>query len=395
MGKGERVASKLDLAVHGIRQGLNLAKAAYPATWTPPVPTTARWSRERALAWQEEVGWLVGCNFMPSTSGNQLEMFQPETYDPATIDRELAWAADLGMNSIRLFLHHLLPEVRGFWGRLDEVLAIADGHGIGAMFVLFDGCWDPVSRLGPQPEPRPGVHNSIWLQSPGAELLSDPRRWPELRRYAVAVLERYGDDPRVHCWDLFNEPNQAEANFPTTAARQKDRLATELLSQVFDWAQEVDPTQPLTAGVFNGVSGAVERCGPINRVMLGRSDIISFHCYSPRKRLEASIEHLLAYGRPLVCTEWLGRPASPPDLIEVFAAYDVGAYAWGLVDGRTQTRYPWTSWRRPANESTPWFHELLHPDGTPYDPAETDGFRRVVVPRTRATADAGRAPWPA
>lgn len=278
--EGTRVASKVDLALHGTRQGLNVVKAAYPAVWTPPVPTTARWSRERALAWQDEVGWLVGCNFMPSTCGNQLEMFQADTYDREAIDRELGWAAGLGMNSIRLFLHHLLPEVLKFWGRLDEVLDIAHGHGIGAMLVLFDGCWNPVSRLGAQPEPRPGVHNSMWLQSPGAELLSDARRWPELRAYVEAVLDRHREDPRVHCWDLFNEPNQAEANFPATATRQKYRLATELLSRTFDWAQQVDPAQPLTAGVFMGVSGSVERCDPINRVMLGRSDVITFHHYS-------------------------------------------------------------------------------------------------------------------
>ena len=57
------------------------------------------------------------------------------------IVRRAQRAADLGMNSIRLFLHHLLPEVPGFWQRLDDVLGLADAHGIGAMLVLFDGCW--------------------------------------------------------------------------------------------------------------------------------------------------------------------------------------------------------------------------------------------------------------
>ena len=132
--------TKIDLAAQLLRHGLDVVRGAYPARWTPPVRSEARWSRDRALAWQDDVGWLVGCNFMPSTAGNQLEMFQPETYDPVTIDRELGWAADLGMNSIRLFLHHLLPEVPGFWQRLDDVLGLADAHGIGAMLVLFDGC---------------------------------------------------------------------------------------------------------------------------------------------------------------------------------------------------------------------------------------------------------------
>lgn len=371
--------TKLDIALHGLRHGLDLAKGAYPARWTPPVPSRARWSVERALDWESEVGWLVGCNFMPSSAGNQLEMFQAETYDPDTIDRELGWAADLGMNSVRLFLHHLLPEVHGFWDRLDEVLGIAERHGIGAMLVLFDGCWDPVSRLGPQPEPRPGVHNSMWLQSPGSEILSDPRRWPGLRPYVDEVLDRFGEDRRVQCWDLFNEPNAVEANFPTTGSAEKYRSATELLDLVFDWAQAADPSQPLTAGVFIGTSGAAERGDPINRVMLGRSDVITFHNYFRRPRLESAIDHLLAYGRPVLCTEWMGRPRSTVDLIDVFARRGVGAYTWGLVDGRTQTRCPWSSWRRPASEDAPWFHELLHSDGSPYDPTETELFRRTVV----------------
>lgn len=377
------MATRVDLAVQLTRHGLDLVKGAYPARWTPPVPSHARWSRERAAAWRDEVGWLVGCNFMPSTAGNQLEMFQPETYDPETIDRELGWAADLGMNSIRLFLHHLLPGVPGFWERLDQVLDLADAHGIGTMLVLFDGCWNPRAHLGVQPEPRPGIHNSTWLQSPGSEILSDPRRWSSLRPYVDEVLSRYGADPRVHCWDLFNEPNAPEVNYFRTGSAQKYRLATALLDQVFDWAQEADPSQPLTAGVFVGVSGALERGDPINRLMLGRSDVISFHNYLARDRLVASIEHLSAYGRPMLCTEWMGRPTSTPDLIEVFAERDVGCHIWGLVDGRTQTKFPWSSWQRRTPSGAPWFHELLHADGSPYDPAEVEMFRGVVRPRTR------------
>ena len=287
-------------------------------------------------------------------------------------------AADLGMNSIRLFLHHLLPEVPGFWQRLDDVLGLADAHGIGAMLVLFDGCWNPVSHLGPQPDPRPRTHNSIWLQSPGSEILSEPRRWHELRPYVDEVLGRFGDDRRVHCWDLFNEPNAPEINYIATGSADKYWLATELLDRVFDWAQAADPSQPLTAGVFVGVSGALERGDRINRLMLSRSDVITFHNYLPRRRLEGCIDHLAAYGRPVLCTEWMGRPRSTPDLIDVFADRQVGCYTWGLVDGRTQTRYPWSSWQKDTPPDAPWFHELLHGDGRPYDQAEVERFRRAT-----------------
>ena len=375
------MSSRLAVARHAARFGLDLVNAAYPARRTPPVPSHARWSAARARQWQSDVGWLVGCNFTPSTASNQLEMFQPGTYDPVTIDRELGWAAELGFTSIRLFLHHLLVEVPGFLDRLDEVLDIADAHGIGAMPVLFDGCWNPESALGPPPEPRPGVHNSRWLQSPGSAILRDRSRWDSLRPYVETVMGRFGEDRRVHAWDLFNEPNQVDVYFPSTGTPDKHHLAAGLLERVFDWAQVIDPDQPLTAGVFLGTSGATERAGAINRCMLSRSDVISFHSYQGRERLVAAIDHLERYERPLLCTEWLGRPTSTADLIDVLADRGVGAYCWGLVDGRTQTKFPWVSWIRTTPEHAPWFHELLHPDGTPYDPAEVERFERVCGPR--------------
>jgi hypothetical protein len=57
-----------------------------------------RMSLVQANQWYEKYGWPRGCNFQPSTAINQLEMWQKDTFDPLTIDRELGWASDLGMN---------------------------------------------------------------------------------------------------------------------------------------------------------------------------------------------------------------------------------------------------------------------------------------------------------
>jgi hypothetical protein len=65
-----------------------LAVAAEPLAGQP----TARWTAEQACRWYERQPWLVGCNFLPSTAVNDVEMWQQETFDPATIDRELGWA---------------------------------------------------------------------------------------------------------------------------------------------------------------------------------------------------------------------------------------------------------------------------------------------------------------
>src|SRR5271166_6058605 len=67
-----------------------------------------RWTESQANAWYQAQPWPVGANFLPSTAINELEMWQADTFDPVTIDRELGWAEGLGFTSVRVFLHNLL-----------------------------------------------------------------------------------------------------------------------------------------------------------------------------------------------------------------------------------------------------------------------------------------------
>lgn len=366
-----------------------MARGLYPRAWTRPVPSTARWSPKRARQWHADLGWQMGCNYVPASAGNQLEMWQRETWAPDRIDEELGWAADLGMNSLRVFLHDLLfvHEGSAFLDRVDEFLSIANRHGISTMLVLFDGVWHPEPRLGPQGPPRPRTHNSMWVQGPGREILGDRSRWPELRPYVEAVVERFGGDRRVSVWDLFNEPDQTNAiSYPRKEVSGKSALVNDLLGQIFDWCQAIDPDQPLTAGVYLGIDGSVERVNALSRTMLARSDVISFHSYSPRERLLGTIRHLQRYERPLLCTEWMARTlGSKVSLIDTLADENVSAWCWGLVDGRSQTRYSWTSWLKNADENAPWFHDLLHDDGRPYDEGEAEHLRAAAARMRGAT----------
>jgi hypothetical protein len=365
--------------------GFTMAARARGLSRPVAVRPRARWTREQAQEWADRTGWLLGCNFSPSTAGNQLELWQEATFDPLTIDRELGWAAEVvGMNAIRLFLHDLAwqTDPRGFLDRVDEVLGIAAGHGIAVMPVLFDGIWNPVARPGPQGDPRPGVHNSMWVQSPGAAVLADRSRWPAVRPYVDDVLGRFGRDERIVAWDLFNEPDSFNPFRCRHDPAHKRRLVGDLLEQVWDWAVEADPDQPLTVGVYVLPHRHAERASPVARTALERSDVISFHCYQDEQGLRATIAALRAHGRPLVCTEWMGRPGSPVRLAETLRREDVGGFTWGLVDGRTQTKYSWTSWYRRDRPGRPWFHDLLHPDGRPYDEDEA-ALLRAVSPRNR------------
>jgi hypothetical protein len=121
-----------------------------------------RWSTEKANDWYARQPWPVGSNFIPSSAINQLEMWQADTFDPATIERELAWAAGIGFNTVRTFLHNLAWEAdaNGFKRRIDCFLDIASRHNIHPMLVIFDDCWNSNPRIGLQPAPKPGIHNS-------------------------------------------------------------------------------------------------------------------------------------------------------------------------------------------------------------------------------------------
>jgi hypothetical protein len=344
-----------------------------------------RWSREQAAAWYATQPWLVGCNYIPSTAINQLEMFQAETFDPKTIDRELAMARGLGFNSVRVFLHDLLwlQDREGFLGRCEAFLAIADRHHIGVMFVLFDSCWHPQPRIGRQPEPLPFTHNSGWVQGPGAEALQDAASRARLREYVLGVVGRFADDPRVVVWDVWNEPDNLDGGSvrrPGLEPKNKVALVNALLPEAFAWAREARPTQPLTSGVWRD-SDNVTTLDTCKRMQIAHSDVVSFHSYGDAASLRRCIENLSTYGRPLLCTEFMARPnkSTFEPHLGIMKEQKVAAYCWGFINGKSQTIYPWDSWKKASTAPPPvWFHDVLQPDGTPFSQDEVAYIRRVT-----------------
>ena len=362
--------------------------ACTPDGGDTPRETSVRtqWTEQEAATWYASQPRLVGFNYAPRTAVNQLEMWQSDTWDPETIDEELGWAADIGFNTARVFLHDLVwqQDQDQYLDRIDRFLDIADSHGIGVMLVFFDGVWHPVPVSGRQPEPIPGVHNSQWVQSPGADLLSDPSRHSELAPYVKAVVGAFREDPRVVVWDLFNEadnPNLLSYRDLELDASVKSQRALELLRLSKEWAFSMGPIQPVTAGVFQGEWADPAALSALNAFMLQELDVVSFHTYSGVGTAGVQVFELQAYGRPLLCTEYMARPLDSTfqDILPLFADEDVGAYNWGFVDGRIQTIYSWSSWISPeTDEPDPWFHDVLHSDGTPYDAAEIAVIRGVV-----------------
>lgn len=348
-----------------------------------PETLPGRWPAERINAWYAQQAWPVGANYAPRTAINQLEMWQADTFDPQTIEQELGWAAAIGMNTMRVFLHDILwrDDAPGLLARMETFLQIADRHGIKTLFVFFDSCWDPHPYAGRQRPPRPHVHNSGWLQSPGRVILADPARHAPLQAYVQGVLRHFRDDARILGWDLFNEPDNANTDaYRGLDLPDKGTIALVLLRQAFAWARAVAPSQPLTTGIWMSYTGW-KLNPPINQFTLANADFISFHNYAVPAEMMLEATELQALGRPVVCTEYMGRPTGStfdPILGQLKQAR-VGAINWGLVDGKIQTSYPWDSWTKVYTaEPELWHHDIFRSDGTPYRQNEVDYIRALT-----------------
>jgi hypothetical protein len=355
-----------------------------------------KWTEQKANEWYRAQGFLVGSNYNPATAINELEMWQADTFDPERIDLELGWAERIGMNTMRVYLHDLpyAQDAEGFLRRLDQFLAICARHNIRPMLVLFDSCWDPLPAAGKQRPPRPGVHNSGWVQSPGAVALQDPAHYPRLEAYVRGVVGRFAADRRVLAWDIWNEPdNMNDPAYLSLEPKNKVELVLALLPQAFAWAREAGATQPLTSAPWKGGDWSNPReLTAMELTQLHLSDVISFHNYDSPDKFEARVKQLQKYNRPILCTEYMarGNGSTFAGVLPVAKRYNVAAINWGLVQGKSQTHLPWDSWRRPYIDREPdvWFHEVFRTDGTPYRVEETDLIKRLTA-RSKAAAATG------
>ena len=358
-----------------------------------------RWTEERAWQWHNENGWMVGTNFNPSTSINQLEFWQEDTYDPETIERELEWSAELGMNMHRVYLHNLLwdQDSIGFLERVDNYLNISESKDIKTLFVLLDDVWHPVPKLGKQPEPIPFVHNSGWVQAPGSEILGDSSRHDELKNYVKGVISHFADDKRVVGWDLYNEPDNVASSDPENLVnninfrglnrgpevKEKHIYSLSLLKKTFMWAREVNPSQPLTVGLWKDSEtwNDVDSLSAIDRFAISNSDVISFHAYGDLEETMKKIEDLKQFNRPLLCTEYLARGEQNTFqiMLPLFKEKEIAAVNWGFVAGKTNTAFPWSSWQVEF-DSLPkiWHHDIYLPDKTPYDEKEIAFLKNIL-----------------
>jgi len=328
-----------------------------------------RWTIEKAQNWYSQHEWISGSDFIPSTAINQLEMWQASTFDPRTIDRELGWAENIGFNTMRVYLHSLAwkQDTAGFKQRVEQYLNIADKHKIKTIFVFFDDCWNKIGYVGIQPLPKTGIHNSGWVQDPGDPASKDSTNFPFLENYVKDVMKHFAKDKRVLLWDLYNEPGNSGKLTSTLP----------LLKKIFIWAREVNPEQPVSAGLWNW------NFKEFNEFQALNSDIITYHDYQEPQIHQNIINLLRTHGRPLICTEYMARTLNSrfSNVLPMLKKENIGAINWGLVSGKTNTIYAWNKPYPDGGQPVEWFHDIFKNDGTPYLQNEVDLIKQINAGR--------------
>lgn len=359
---------------------------------------SVKWSEDKANEWYSRQPWLVGANYIPATAVNQLEMWQKETFELDRINLELTWAENLGMNTMRVFLHDLVwkQDQNGYRKRIDAFLGVAKKHKIKPIFVLFDSCWDPFPQMFHQRPPQPGIHNSRWVQSPGMQALADPKQETRFLDYVANVILAFADDDRILAWDVWNEPDNLNgSSYGRVEPPNKLKLVEALLPKVFQYARSGRPTQPVTSGVWQGDWSSPEKLTPIQKIQLEQSDIISFHSYDKPEEFEKRVKWLQQWKRPILCTEYMARPQGSTfeGILPIARQYKVAVVNWGFVAGKSQTWLPWDSWQKPYigdRQPAVWFHDIFRSNGVPYSQAEVDFIKNVIAGKAAAAAAASK-----
>ena len=318
-----------------------------------------RWDAPRIWSWYRDIGVVKGVNYVPRTAVNSVETWMADTFDPDTIDQELGWAHGVGYTVVRVQLQFAVwqADPDGFLRRVNRLLELAAKHDLRVVPVLFDdlNLAGAAPQIGEQPAPLPGEYNARWVPSPAPETVKDSAAWPALEKYLRAVMDEFKRDDRVLYWDLYNTAGNGGLGEGTLP----------LLDQVFNWARDVDPAQPLAVPAWREFGSAMAAR------KLERSDLVTFHSFDSAEGIEARIQMLRRYERPIICSDWLMRQTGNDfeKVLPVFATYQVGWFNRGLVAGKTQMQIQEKQYR---SEEQPglWQQNVLKEDGTPYSERE-------------------------
>jgi hypothetical protein len=309
---------------------------------------------------------IVGAVYNPHSADNAIDFWN--NYDPVEVDQELQYAEVYGMNTITVYLHYFswLTDRIGLLSKFENLLEIANNHGLKVAPIFYDDCWNYDPAPGPQPSPIWGVHNSQWVESPGHPVeenyfnpmsSSDNTTYKtSLQNYITDFASVYRNDPRILYWEIMNEPGcSGDGSMQERRAQLMNDGRMAILA--------AGATQPISSPQVQEDEGTYF------------SDFYAFHPYG-------------GYAGPIngsdvnaLNSETLERGfndawgyAFPMTMAGVVSNYGgkTGFLVWELMIGDTNTRFHWG--QVPSNPATVEpatpFQGTIYPDGHPWQTSE-------------------------
>ncbi len=337
-------------------------------------PLSAQNANEQAGATIEEVpdfSQIRGANYVPSYASTSVGMWKD--FDPQVIDRELALARRLSLNSVRVFLPYVVYEddPQTFLKHVERFVELSASHNIRPMFVLFDSCFGDEPSLDKADSPT-------WVNNPGYSRIGK-EHWPRIERYASDVVGSFRGDSRVLMWDIMNEPM---ADFAHVTRKERDAI-WEFCRHFCAFVKKHDPNKPITVG------HAVVEYIPKTIDLV---DVASVHSYSPYAEwLDNDLDLAFTYadraGKPVIVSEF-GNPGAgqPYEMaLDVIERRKIGFYFWELMIAKVQFRemsglvYPDGTIREPAAVARLLGFPVKQQGGIPLKPApDTSELKRLL-----------------
>lgn len=342
---------------------------------------SGKWSKEKAWEWYNSMPWIRGFNGYPSNCVNRVAMWQSYKHDEvmAQTEYEFNLAKETGFNAVRMIIMFevWLYEHDSFMANLEEYIALADKYGLGVMFTIGNDCNVPKDfytfKFGEQHIDwgyhsgiKRGQHSGTHTEM-GYQLNDDPEYTGKFYEMVDEFAAKYAKDPRVQIWDVWNEIGNGRRGTASLA----------MMKKCFEIIRSHDQIQPLTADCWRYSGETYLPTTEEELAALEESDVITFHYYRSFSSMVKIIESLKeAYGRPLICNEWLNRIAhnNVDEIFPLFYIENVGSYHWGLIQGFSQTYEPWGGYLKqiadPNYEGnldlTKLQHDLYRFNGLPY-----------------------------
>lgn len=304
----------------------------------------------------EDYGCIRGFNYTPSSAFNDVGFWRD--YDETLIERELTYAARLGLNSARIFLAYVVYEhdPQLFLNRVRHFLRSAHERGVSTMVVVWDSCFDETT-------PTYETQRNYWLPNPGVYRLG-ASFWHDGERYCSDLVMALRDEPGLLMWDVMNEPRMTSWLSGSQTAARTEVIWT-FVRHFCQVLKRLDPHHPITVGVHTAEDIA----------QVGQDvDVLSCHDYrQTRAAIRTHIRQLLEfcemYRKPALLSEvgCLAR-SNPYDVtLEICQEFGIGWYLWELMIGASM-------WRD--------IHGVVYPDGTVRDPGIAAAIRGFFRKRT-------------